>query len=101
MSNENRGGGFFAGFLLGAVVGAVAAVFLTQDDTRDIVVGKAREAGNLAMDATSDLRDGAAELYERGRHVVENARSNLNAAVEEGASSAASLREELQQNANG
>jgi gas vesicle protein len=101
MSDENRGGGFFAGFVLGAIAGAVAAVFLTQDDTRDMFLGKAREAGNLAADATGDLREGAAELYERGRQVVESARSNFNAAVEEGNSSAASLREQLQRNANG
>jgi gas vesicle protein len=101
MSNENRGGGFFAGFLLGAVVGGVAAVLLTQDETRDLVVGKAREAGNLAKNATDDLREGAADLYERGRQVVENARSSFSAAVQEGTASADSLREELQRNVEG
>lgn len=111
MSDENRGGGFFAGFLLGAIIGGAAAVLLTQEETRDLLVGKAREAGNLAMDATGDLRgrvtdvtstwqESAADLYERGRAVVENARSNLNAAVEEGQDSADSLRDELERKAD-
>ncbi|HET9030721.1 MAG TPA: YtxH domain-containing protein [Candidatus Aquilonibacter sp.] len=111
MNDENRGGGFFAGFLLGAIVGGAVAVLLTQEETRDVLVGKAREAGNLAMDATDDLRgrvtdvtatwqESAAELYERGRQVVENARSNFDAAVEEGNASADSLREELERKAD-
>jgi len=86
MSSENRGGGFVAGFLLGALAGGAVAMLLTQEETRDLLVGKAREAGNLAMDASGDLRgrfsdvtsqwsDGATELYERGRAIVENARN--------------------------
>jgi gas vesicle protein len=101
MSSENRGGGFFAGFVLGAIAGGLAAALLSQDDTRDMMVGKAREAGNLAKNATGDLRESAADLYERGRQVVENARSNFSAAVEEGSASADSLREELQRNVEG
>lgn len=111
MNDENRGGSFFAGFLLGAIVGGAVAVLLTQEETRDLLVGKAREAGNLAMDATGDFRgrvsdvtstwqESAAELYERGRQVVENARTNLDAAVEEGQNSADSLRDELERKAD-
>jgi len=112
MDNENRGGGgFFAGFLIGAIVGGVLAVLLTQEETRDLLVGKAREATNIASDATGDLRGkvsdvtsqwrgGASDLYERGRRVVENARSNFNDAVEEGVASADQLRSELQQKAD-
>jgi gas vesicle protein len=87
MSNEQSGGsGFFAGFLVGAIAGGAVALLLTQEDTRDLLVGKAREAGNLAMDASGDLRGrindvtsqwqgSAADLYERGRTIVDNARS--------------------------
>jgi gas vesicle protein len=112
MDNENRGGGFFAGFLLGAIVGAAAAVLLSQEETRDLLVGKAREAGNYAADASGDLRgrvsdvttqwqDSAADLYERGRQVVENARSNVDAAVSEGSQTADRTRDELQRKADG
>ena len=111
MDNENRGGGFFAGFLLGAIVGGAVAVLLTQEETRDLLVGKAREAGNFAVDATGDLRgrvtdvasqwqDSAADLYERGRQVVENARSNVDAAVSEGTDTADRTRDELQRKAD-
>lgn len=111
-NGSGGGGGFFAGFLIGAVVGGAAAVLLTQEDTRDLLAGKAREAGNLAKDATGDLRDKvtdvasqwqstASELYERGRQVVENARTNLDAAVEEGVRNADDTREELERKAGG
>lgn len=85
MSDDRGGSGFFGGFLLGAIVGGAVAAFLIQEETRDMFVGKAREATNFAMDASVDLRGSAAELYERGRQVVENARTNFDAAVDAGA----------------
>lgn len=92
MSDDDRGGGFFGGFLLGAIVGGALAVFLIQEDTRDLLVGKAREAGNFAT-------DGAADLYERGRAVVENARTNFDAAVDAGTQGAQSQRDDLERKA--
>ncbi|GAC1659137.1 MAG: hypothetical protein NVS9B12_11990 [Vulcanimicrobiaceae bacterium] len=103
------GGGFVAGLVVGALVGAALAVMLAPqagEETRDLVWGKAREAGNLAMDATGDLREkvtsvasdlqaGASELYERGRTVVDSARANVGAAVDEGKSAADGARENL------
>lgn len=89
------GGGFFAGFLVGAIAGGVIAYLITQEDARDLIVGKAREAGNYAVDATGDLRTKAGDLYERGKNVVDNARSNINAAVDEGQTSADHIREDL------
>lgn len=94
------GGGFFAGFIVGAIAGGVAAYLLTQEDARDLLVGKAREAGNYAMDATGDLRSKASDLYERGKNVVENARTNLNAAVDEGQTSAEQIRDDLSRQAS-
>jgi gas vesicle protein len=109
---DGGGGGFFAGFLVGAIVGGAAAVFLAQEETRDLLAGKAREASNLAMDKTGDLRgkvsdvtsqwqSSVSELYERGRQVVENARASLDAAVAEGQTTAEETREELQRKAEG
>lgn len=108
MNDEGKGGGFGAGFLLGAIVGAVVAYLLTQEEARDLIVGKAREAGNFAMDATGDLRgrvtdvagsfqSNAADLYARGKSVVDNARSNIDAAVDEGQTTADQLRKDLSQ----
>ncbi|HTX58679.1 MAG TPA: YtxH domain-containing protein [Verrucomicrobiae bacterium] len=106
MASDNGGGGFIPGFLIGAIVGGIAATLLAQEEMRDLLVGKAREAGNFAMDATGDLRgkvndattqwqSNASELYERGRAVVENARGTIGEAVEEGHSAAEAAREEL------
>jgi gas vesicle protein len=102
----SKGGGFFAGFVVGGLVGATLAYVITQEEARDAIVGKAREAGNFAMDATGDLRGrvsdvatnfqaSAADLYERGKSVVEGARSNINAAVDEGQTTANQMRDEL------
>lgn len=72
-SARPRGNGFIGGFVAGAIAGAILAYVILQEDARDAIVGKAREAGNLAMDATGDLR----ELYQRGRDVVDSARSTM------------------------
>lgn len=94
--NDNRGGsGFFGGFVLGALAGAAIAYFITQEEMRDMIAGKAREAANAAMDATGDLRTNAADLYARGKTVVDNARSNVDAAVAEGQSTASRLQTDL------
>jgi len=92
---SGKGGGFFAGFIVGAIAGGVIAYLMTQEDARDLIVGKAREASNYAMDATGDLRSKATDLYERGKNVVENARSNITAAVDEGQTSAYHIRDDL------
>lgn len=68
-----RGNGFIGGFVAGAIAGAILAYVILEEDARDMIVGKAREAGNRAIDATGDLR----ELYQRGRDVVESARSKM------------------------
>ena len=97
MGKGNGGGRFFAGFLIGAVAGVAAATFLTQEEARDRLAGKAREAGNFASQWQSSVSD----LYERGRQVVESARSNFDAAVAEGQTAAEETRDELQRKAEG
>jgi gas vesicle protein len=100
------GGGFFAGFVLGALAGAALAYLVSQEEARDTLIGKAREAGNFAVDATGDLRGrvseaatafgaNASDLYSRGKSVVDNARTNVDAAVDEGRSTAEQLKTDL------
>jgi hypothetical protein len=72
-SARPRGNGFIGGFVAGAIAGAILVYVIVQEDARDLIVGKAREAGNRAVDATGDLRD----LYQRGRDVVDSARSTM------------------------
>jgi gas vesicle protein len=106
------GGGFFAGLVIGAVVGGAAAVLLSQEEARDRLAGKAREAADFAMGATGDLQgkvgdvtaqwqSSVSELYERGRQVVESARANIDAAVAEGRTAADEASDELQRKAEG
>ena len=112
MGNGNGGSAFLPGFVIGAIVGGAAALLLTQEETRDLLVGKAREAGNAAMDATGDLRGkvndvttqwqtNASDLYERGRKVVENARGTIDDAVAYGAQAAQEHRDELSRKVEG
>lgn len=98
---NGKGGGFFAGFLVGAVAGAAAAAFLTQDDARERLAGKAREAGDMVGGVTSQWQSSVTDLYERGRQVVERAKSNIDAAVEEGQTTAQTTHDELQRKAEG
>jgi len=121
MSNgKGGGGGFVAGLLVGVLVGGAAAVLLSQEEMRDTLIGKAREAGNFAMDATGDLRGkvddlsgkigdlsgkvgeataqwqtSASDLYARGKDIVDNARSNFDGAVNEGKQTAQQMRDDL------
>ncbi len=95
-SAQPRGNGFIGGFVVGAIAGAILAYVVMQEDARDLIVGKAREAGNMAMDATDDLRD----LYKRGKDVVDAARSNVSSAVDEVQSVADSLRDDLTRKAS-
>ncbi len=111
MGKDNGGGGgFFAGFLIGAVVGGAAAVLLAQEEMRERLAGKAREAGDFAMGATDDLRgkmgdatsqwqSSVSDLYERGRQFVDSARANIDAAVAEGKTTADETRDDLQRKA--
>ena len=94
-NGRSGGGGFMTGFIAGAIAGAVIAYLITQEEARDLIAGKAREAANAAIDATGDLRANAADLYARGRTVVEGARTNINAALDEGQSAADQLRDDL------
>src|SRR5579864_1523456 len=105
---QTGGSGFFTGLIIGGIAGAALAYFIMQEDARDAIVGKAREASNFAMDATGDLRgkvagvaeslqSNAAELYARGKNVVDSARGNMSAAVDEGQVTADRLRDQLAQ----
>jgi gas vesicle protein len=95
--SEERGGnaGFTTGFILGAVAGAVLAMILapqTGEDTRDLLVAKAREAGERARDTAGD----ASDLLARGRQIVADAKARIDAAVTEGKDAAARQRTSLE-----
>jgi len=84
-----RGAGFVSGFLAGAMIGAAAAFVLTSRSQ----AGRVRTpAGGV----TGDIQASAADLYARGRKLIEQARSSIDAAVAEGKVVAEQTREDLQ-----
>jgi gas vesicle protein len=88
-------GGFTVGFVLGALAGATLAIVLapqTGEETRDVLLAKAREASERARDATADAND----LLARGREIVAEAKSRIDAAVVDGKDAAARQRDTLE-----
>lgn len=98
MKSEERGGGFIAGFLLGGLVGAAAALLLTPrsgDETRDTLKETGIELRVKAEEAAAKARDEADELLIRGKAIFEEQRERVKEAVEEGREAAAQKRAEL------
>jgi gas vesicle protein len=105
MSDESgsSGPGFVAGLLIGALAGATVAMILAPqagEDTRDLLRAKAREASDRMRDAAEDLAKNSpvapGDLLARGKQIVDEARTRLDAAVADGKDAAANLRSSLQ-----
>jgi gas vesicle protein len=100
MADEQGGGsGFVAGLVIGALAGAALAMILapaTGEDTRDLLVAKAREAGERARDTAGD----AGDLLARGRNLVADAKTRLDGAVAEGKDAATRQRSTLENEAS-
>lgn len=93
---EERGG--FGYFLLGLGIGVAAGILWAPragEETRQIIADKAGEGSdylkNRAQEGTEyvrqrtdDLKQSAADLYEKGRSTVARQKDTLNAAVEAG-----------------
>ena len=80
MSERGGGGEFFAGFLIGAIVGGVAALLL---------------APQSGEETRQRLEESGIELKERGRIALEEQKAKLEQAIEEGKEAAAKKREDL------
>jgi gas vesicle protein len=86
---------FVAGLALGLIGGATLAMVLvpqTGEETRDVLLAKAREAGERARDTAADAND----LLARGREIVADAKLRIDAAVTEGKEAAAQQRDTLE-----
>jgi gas vesicle protein len=75
--SERSGGGFVAGFFVGALLGASVAMLISPEKNE----GRAQQ-----------LR----ELYSRGREIIDAARIDLDAAVGEGKAAAEAQRNRLE-----
>ena len=106
---DKSGGEFIAGFLVGALVGAAAALLMAPqsgEQTRTLIRDKGIELGHRAEELTEDARRRAEELQaealDRARHVqmqtkerAEKLQDSVKQAVEEGKAAAEDKREEL------
>ena len=96
MADESRGWEFLAGFLVGAVTGAAAALLLAPqsgEETREQIQERGSELQSRAGDLTETGRKRAEE--HRGRLALDEQRSRLQEAVEEGKEAAGKKRDEL------
>ena len=100
MSEQRDGGGsgfggFVTGLAIGTLAGAVLAMILAPqsgEDTRDLLVAKAREAGERARDTAGD----AGDLLARGRQIVAEAKARIDGAIAEGKDAATQQRTTLE-----
>ncbi len=91
--------GFVTGLAIGAVAGAALAMILAPqagEDTRDLLVAKAREAGERARDTAGD----AGDLLARGRQIVADAKARIDGAIAEGKDVATRQRSTLEDESN-
>lgn len=100
---ESAGGGGVAGFVTGLALGTLAGVVLAMvlapqsgEDTRDLLVAKAREAGERARDTAGD----ASDLLARGRQIVAEAKARIDGAIAEGKDAASRQRSTLEHESN-
>lgn len=101
MSDNNGGGsaGFFiAGLLVGAALGAVAALLFAPapgEETRELLSQKGIELKGKAKELSDEAKERAEALQAQGRIAMEEKRARLQEAVEEGKKAAAKTKEEL------
>jgi len=109
MAEKMYGGEFMAGFLVGALVGAAAALLLAPqsgEETRTLIREKGIELGQRAEDLSAEARrkaedlqvqakDKAEELQAQAKDRAGSIQTKVKQAVEEGKSVAAKRREEL------
>ncbi len=102
-TEPSGGGGFVAGLLLGLLGGVALAVIAAPqsgEETRGLLRARAREAADKARDRAGDvgstINGRANELLERGRRIVDAARTRVDAAYAEGKDAAQQQRIELE-----
>ncbi len=109
MGDESQGWEFFTGFLLGAVVGAAAALLLAPqsgEETREVIrergielqgrMGQTTEdARRRAEDVAAQARERAATAQERSRTVLDEQKSRLQEAIDQGKEAAQRKSDEL------
>jgi gas vesicle protein len=87
MSEEASTGEKALYFMLGAFIGAATALLLAPrsgEETRKLIVTKARESADLVANQTKGVADKTSDYIERGKDILQQQRDQLAAALEAG-----------------
>jgi gas vesicle protein len=87
MSDESSAGEKALFLMLGAVIGATAALLLAPRsgaETRKMIASKARESADVVVNRTRNVAEKATEYVERGKELLQQQRDQLAAVIEAG-----------------
>jgi len=98
MSEKSGGGEFIAGFLVGALVGAAAAMLFAPqsgEETRVIIHDKGIELKDRAEEAQAQAKAKAQELSTQAKGKAEEIQTRVKQAIEEGKATATKKKADL------
>ena len=98
MADKESAGGFFAGFLFGAFVGATLALLFAPapgEDVRKQLREKGIELKERAGDLSIEASKTAEELKAKGQVLLDEQKARFEEAIEDGKQAAARKKEEL------
>ena len=98
MADKTHTADFFAGFLVGALVGAAAALLFAPqsgEETRILIRDKGIELRDRADEMSAEARHRAAEMQTQARERAVELQTRVKTAVDEGRSAGAERKEEL------
>jgi len=98
MADRTSGTDFFAGFVVGALVGAAAALLLAPrsgEETRGLIREKGIELREQADELSVEARKRAEQVQLQARERAVELQGQVKQAIEEGKTAAAKKKEEL------
>ncbi len=87
MSDGTTGGDKAFYLILGAMIGAAAALLLAPrsgEETRKLILTKARESADLVADRSKAIAEKTSQYVERGKGRLQQQRDQLSAAIDAG-----------------